>query len=181
MQFNFKNLDDKTREMMEKELDFDLGQGKLYPSKRFNQEGKNIYPSLLREAIRAGNEQTLAMSLTPNFFETKEIRITKNGPISAQIPITANITLAEGEFNRFYMRALCILASEDSHLLKVYRAKQVSNPRIESEQMIGNNVDPKALLKDLRTNIGIDTFLGLPKGPNSGLSVELIIHPTELK
>src|SRR6266851_5569734 len=33
--------------------------------------------------------------------------------------------------------------------------------------------DPKALLTDLRSNPGVDTALGLPPGPNSGLSARL--------
>ena len=174
MEFNFKNLDDKTRQMMEKEMNLDLTQGRLYLSRRLNESGRNTYPSLLQSAIKAGNERTLATTLVSKFFNIKEVRTIKNVPISATVPITANKTLAEGEFNRFYMRGLCVRAIEENRSLKVYRAKQVNNPRIESEQMMGKDIDPKALLEDLRTNIGIDTFPGLPKGPNSGLSVELI-------
>lgn len=45
--------------------------------------------------------------------------------------------------------------------------------RSASEAMIGSHIDPHALLEDLRTHQGIDTALGLPPGPNSGLSVKL--------
>jgi hypothetical protein len=58
--------------------------------------------------------------------------------------------------------------------LKVYRARYSENPRYESEQKIGSFVDAEKLLADLRNNIGIDTHLGVPGGPNSGLSVELV-------
>ena len=54
-----------------------------------------------------------------------------------------------------------------------YRAKQVSNPRPELEALIGQSIDPAKLLNDLQTKIGVDTALGLPAGPNSGLSAKL--------
>lgn len=81
--------------------------------------------------------------------------------------------LAEGEFNRYYIRALCLRAIEEGKKLKVYRAKEVGNPRSESAVKIGQEVDSQLLLADLRKNIGIDTCFGLPAGPNSGLSVRL--------
>ena len=87
----------------------------------------------------------------------------------------ASEVFAEGEFNRFYIRALCKrVISDNKGRLEIYRAKQVSNPRIESEMMIGRIIDPSKLLDDLRTNIGVDTVLGLPCGPNSGLSIRII-------
>ena len=88
----------------------------------------------------------------------------------AAVPSDAHTTLAEGEFNRFYLRAICLKALEIGAEIEVYRAKSVRNPRPESEAMIGKRLDPNELLQDLRENIGVDTALGLPQGPNSGLS-----------
>jgi hypothetical protein len=86
----------------------------------------------------------------------------------------AHEMLAEGEFNRFYIRALCLRAIEDGIPdVVVYRAKPVENPRSESQQKIDEHVSPEALLRDLRIHPGVDTALGLPPGPNSGLSVRL--------
>ncbi|RKG58962.1 hypothetical protein D7X30_15455 [Corallococcus sp. AB011P] len=87
--------------------------------------------------------------------------------------MTAPDTFAEGEFNRFYIRALCRRAEEDDieHLV-IYRAKAAESPRVESEMRIGQAMVPDRLLRDLRTNIGVGTALGLPQ-PNSGLSVHL--------
>ena len=109
-----------------------------------------------------------------NRLNTIEPRHTKKGIISSRIPSNANEILAEGEFNRFYIRALCRrVIAEKINELEVFRAKQVSSPRLESESKIGMKIDPNKLLKDLRENIGIDTVLGLPAGPNSGLSVKI--------
>ena len=57
--------------------------------------------------------------------------------------------------------------------VEVYRAKTVAEPRPESMAMIGARLGPDALLMDLRANVGVDTALGLPPGPNSGLSGRL--------
>lgn len=57
--------------------------------------------------------------------------------------------------------------------LVIYRAKQVREPRPESQAMIGKNINAKALLDDLRTHPGVEPALGLPPGPNSGLSIKL--------
>jgi hypothetical protein len=81
--------------------------------------------------------------------------------------------LAEGEFNRFYIRALCRRAIEDDiEVVIVHRAKVVENPRPESELKIGREIPARALLEDLRTNIGGLTKFGIPE-PGSGLSVRL--------
>lgn len=90
----------------------------------------------------------------------------------ADVPYTAAGTLAEGEFNRFYIRGLCLRAIEENvPSLVVYRAKAVTNARSESERKIGAGVSPQSLLDDLRSHARLDTALGLPPGPNSGLSV----------
>jgi hypothetical protein len=93
-----------------------------------------------------------------------------------KVPYTAAQTLSEGEFNRYYIRALCLRALKEERELEVYRAKEVSDPRPESQRMIGLILDTKraeTLLNDLRINVGVDTALGLPNGPNSGLSVKI--------
>lgn len=92
----------------------------------------------------------------------------------AKVPVTAPDTLAEGEFNRFYARGLCARAIADGIPdVEVYRGKQVQRPRPESQSKIGNRINVKALLEDLRKSQGVEPALGLPPGPNSGLTVRL--------
>jgi hypothetical protein len=103
-----------------------------------------------------------------------EPRNTKNGVTWAKVPVTAPETLAEGEFNRFYARGLCRRAiDEGKPKVQVYRAKQVVNARSESEALLGQSLPADKLLEDLRASVGTDTALGLPPGPNSGLSIRL--------
>ncbi|WP_410510167.1 hypothetical protein RSJ42_08630 [Methanosarcina hadiensis] len=138
-----------------------------------NEEGAHLYPELLLKAIDEGNEITFGADLLSHgCFNTHVLR---NGK-PTKMPSNAHETLSEGEFNRFYIRALCLRAINEGCELEVYRAKQVSNPRPDSQIMIGHIIDAissESLLNDLRTSTGIDTALGLPNGPNSGLSVRI--------
>jgi hypothetical protein len=175
MKFNFENLDNQTRELMSNEIKADVSAGRLYPSKRFNDKGVHLYPDLLQQSVIKGDEETLASALRANnCFKAEEERQTKKGVIMAKVPDNASQLVAEGEFNRFYIRALCLRATSNKQQLEIYRARHSDNPRVESEMLIGQSVDPEALLADLRKNVGVDTALGLPPGPNSGLSVKLV-------
>ena len=157
------------------EIDSDIAHGRLFDSPRLNAVGKQKYPTLLKEAAEKHDDTWLANELrNGNNFNATEQRNTKNGIVTAKVPVTAPETLAEGEFNRFYLRGLRLRAiNERKSGLIVYRAKQVNDPRPESQAKIGSSIDPNRLLSDLRSNVGIDTFLGLPAGPNSGLSAKL--------
>jgi len=156
---------------MNEEYNLDIENDNIYLSTRFNENGISLYPKLMLNAIKNGNEVSLADTFRQNrcFKETEEY-----AKGYRKVPATAPDTYAEGEFNRYYIRALCLLAIKANSDLEVYRAKEVSNPRSASTEMIGTRVDPHELLSDLRVNIGVDTVLGLPAGPNSGLSVKLV-------
>lgn len=137
-------------------------------SSRLNALGKTKYPDLLLDAMSKGTWKTLADSITPSLLSQTELRAGK--PV--KVPVTANTTLAEGEFNRFYMRGVCKYALEQNiHNVKVYRARESLNHRATSDHLIGKMLSAESLLNDLRMNTGCDTALGLPPGPNSGLSV----------
>ena len=158
------------------ELDHDLEAESLYMSRYLSESGKLRYPHLLREAMLSGTDESLAATLQdPELFVAKyEKRKPKGGYTLASVPHTAPITLAEGEFNRFYLRGLCRrLIASGGGVIEIYRARASSQPRSESEAMIGQQLEAAALLDDLRTNVGVDTALGLPPGPNSGLSGRL--------
>ena len=71
------------------------------------------------------------------------------------------------------MRGIALRAISTGQTLTIYRARHSENPRSESEAMIGKEIDAYKLLSDLHDNIGTDTALGLPPGPNSGLSIKL--------
>ncbi len=90
------------------------------------------------------------------------------------MPLNASTMLCEGEFNRFYIRAVCLKAINlNQELITVYRARESANPRSTSIELENTTFSAKDLLNDLRVNIGVDTAFGLPPGPNSGMSVKL--------
>ena len=118
----------------------------------------------------------LAVQLSaPGMFESDYVKATPSGGTTvARVPRTAPQTFAEGEFNRFYLRGLCLRALDEGKRIEAYRAKTVTAPRPASLMLVGTKFDPKRLLADLRAHQGIETALGLPVGPNSGLSGKLV-------
>jgi len=176
MSMNYAQLDQETRRLMLDEIQTDEREGKLYISPRLSQTGVAEYPQLQRHAAESGTDDSLAASLKQNGrLNATEQRAKPSGGYSiVRVPVTAAETLAEGEFNRFYVRALCRRQMSGGGRLVVHRAKQVQNPRPESEALIGTNPNAQTLLEDLRTNIGVETALGVPKRPNSGLSVQIV-------
>jgi hypothetical protein len=176
MALSLSNLDHETRRYMLEEIDRDNHNRTLYLSPRLSGVGLRDYPTLLSKAAESHDDAWLASELRSQsrLNTSEQRRKPKGGFTTVAVPITAADTLAEGEFNRFYIRGLCRLALDrEISRLVVYRAKSVANPRPESIAKEGTDIDPRALLEDLRTSPGVDTALGLPPGPNSGLSAKL--------
>ena len=174
------NLDDdkRTRKFMLEELEHDLAHKTLYLSSNLNEIGRRNWESLLRSAIESGNDVSLAENLRLLGYMKVYAAPRKTAKGYTKPPIVSRDApemLAEGEFNRFYIRGLCRRAQEDdiSEVI-IYRAKAVRNPRPESQARIGVKLPVNKLLEDLRKNIGVDPALGVPAGPKSGLSVKLI-------
>ncbi|MBQ1016378.1 hypothetical protein KBX71_00680 [Micromonospora sp. D93] len=169
------DLNDATRAAMINEVEADIETGSLFVSRRLNGTGMSRWPRMMIDAARTGDPESLAFCIrSEGLLVDLEVSHRNGQPYEKKVPTNAAETLAQGEFVRFYMRAVCIQALSAGTKVRVYRAKSAMNPRRESEAKIGNVVDPAELLADLRRNVGMDTFLGLPPGPNSGLCVRLI-------
>jgi hypothetical protein len=174
--FNWENLDERTRQLMLAEIDRDLAEGMLYESVRLTASGAAAWESLFRAACQSGDDGTFAVALgAPGGPHIKAREPNPKSPIGddKDVPYNAATTMAEGEFNRIYIRALCVRALEDGVSLEVYRARPSQNPDPVSEAKVGDSPDAAALLADLRSHQGVATALGLPPHPNSGLSVRL--------
>jgi hypothetical protein len=176
MALELLNLDSKTRSEMVKEIDSDQRTGTLFFGKLLRPQARGDYAGLLRQAAVEHDDAWLADALRRGrMMKTHTERATQSGGATlVAVRRDAPQMLAEGEFNRFYMRGLCARAiSENIPKLVIYRAKEVANPRPESMARLGQLVDAARLLEDLRENVGDDTVLGVPGGPNSGMSVRL--------
>ncbi len=175
MALRYEDLDERTRRFMLEEVEADASQGFLYISPRLNTSGQQGFEQLLKEAVREHDDAWLADQLRyGDYLNATLQRQTKKGVTMQKMPSNAPDTLAEGEFNRFYIRGLCRRAIEDGiNEVEVYRGRESSRPRPESEAMIGKRLPAYVLLEDLRLSPGVEPALGLPPGPNSGLTVRL--------
>lgn len=180
MSLTYENLDDETRRLMVAEIAADIEEGKrdpsrgLYVSNYLNDRGAALWPDLLLEAAHRGSDDTLARELDGHrcFKAQVERRKSSGGYTMARVPVTAAQTLAESQFNMYYMRALAARALEINAGLIVYRAKWVENPRETSEQMIGTTLDAAEVLAGLRATRGVNPPSHIPL-PNTGLTVRL--------
>lgn len=169
------NLTADVRRRMLAEVEADIQDRRLLASKRFTAAGVRDYPDLMRRAVAAESIPWLTSELNAGGrIKTQEERNYRGTVKMVDVPHTAAQTFAEGEFNRFYARGLCsfLLETDPDAEVEIYRAKAVENPRSESQRLLGSLVRADKLLNDLRTSIGFDTALGVPNGPNSGLSVK---------
>jgi len=176
MALEFRNLDERTRQLMLREVEKDIEAGSLFLSPRLSEQGQDDYPNLLKGSIRKGSEVTLAASLREwNCFNTHDERPKPGGAVTlVKMPSTAADVLAEDEFNRYYIRALCVRAIEDGiENLIICRAKTVNSPRAGSQAKRGASIAPQPLLDALRARTTVDVALGLSAGPSSGLTVQL--------
>lgn len=174
MGIRYSNLDPVTRTLMRAESEL----GGHYESPRLNAEGLSRWVDMLNQAIENGDDDWLAEQLrTLPYFNSEEPYVRNGNTHWRRINIEhAAQQLAEGEFNRYYLRGLCRRAQNDNVTdLVVYRGKEVARPRPESEAKIGTLVNVGTLLTSLRKNdfVSIEDALGLPGGPNSGLTARL--------
>lgn len=169
--FHLHQLDNKTREIMKKELEMDLNGNGPYKSPRLNSEGVRQFPDSLKDAIESGNGISFSNALR-QYFKSFESYIRKGRQFKRKIPSDAHLVLGQGQFNIYYMRAICQIAlSQGIKEVEIYRAKQSKEPRRSSQVQIGSKLGAIKLLKELRntSEFGSKEFqIGLP---NSGLSV----------
>ncbi len=168
----YENLDDETRRLMIQEIDRDVGDNTIYISNYFQDDAKDAWIELLNQAANQSDDDWLIYSVeTGGLLKTHTLRANaKKGFIQVKVPHTAAMNISEGQFNQFYIRALCVRADAEGFDLEVYRAKAVENPR-DDAYPIGSKVDPLQLLEELRENKGAGSTIAQP---NSGRSVRLV-------
>lgn len=176
MTLQLQQLDAQTRELMLEELEYDLDRNQLHISPYLSGQGVHDFARLLREAMDNGDEATLAEALGQmrRIARTAHRRLPDGGYNIVTVPYNAAEMIADDAFNRYYIRAVCRRAlAEGEDEVVVYRARPVGRPRPRSEELLETAVNPAELLEDLRQHSGEKSELGIPGGPNSGISVYL--------
>lgn len=172
--FNFESLDETTRKYMLEAISEAEKSGNIYYSTRFNDEGFNQWLPLLKKAAEKYNEHWLAFQLeSVNLMKGLEGSMTPSGGYTIKhVPDTAAETMAEGQFNRFYILGLCKRArAENISQLEVYRARESAAPRRESQNLIGSKFSIDYIESQLLKTA--DSFKSHLVKPNSGLSLRL--------
>lgn len=145
------------RRLMIAELQWSIERNKIYRSKHFTQLGLKEYPLLLEQALLAGNPDSLEESLNVTAY------------FLPGTPKNAPQIFAWDEFNKYYMRALCRLAQTlPGSRLVVVRGRHSSNPKPESNRLLGTEKNPLKFIAGLREVPKVNPF-----GANSGLTLEL--------
>jgi hypothetical protein len=174
MGFAYRDLDQSTRNLMIEEIEFDVAGGDMYVSRFLNETGARRWCALTEEAVRAGDDDSLARALASGCMASHyERRLPKSaGFTMASVPHIAPQTLAEGQFNMYYMRALGRRAVAEGRSLMIYRAKERKEHRPGSDAMVGSTIDARLVLDELRRTKGVEPSIQIPM-PNTGLSVQL--------
>lgn len=167
--FDFLNLDDTARNLMLLEIEHDINNQQLYISDRLNEIGRNNYHSYLVRSVKESDEAFFESLLDLNtHFNQSYLRQAKE----VKMPSNASTLLCQSEFNRYYIRAICQRAINDGiETVEIYRARESSWTRPESEAKIGTTISAIDLLNDLRTSVGKESQL-FPE-INSGLCVKI--------
>ncbi|HEV7837493.1 MAG TPA: hypothetical protein VGO75_05430 [Gemmatimonadaceae bacterium] len=175
MPLQYENLDPTTRRYALAELDHDLTTGAFHLSERLRPEANAEYQRLLRDALRYYDDRWLEEHAADLLVETESRRTRSGGTTTARIPQMATRMLAEGDFNRYYMRGVAMRAIEEGRqILEVYRARLSMEPRPESAELEGRRVPAAEVLDHLRGPLSADPSTAPLGRTNSGLSVRLV-------
>lgn len=162
--FTYHELDGFTRKYMRQEFLLDRDQGVLYGSKLMSEEGLQVFPDLLLEALNYGTDETLARKLEPSSYW---------GPRARN---NSHQALAEEQFNQYYMRGLMRKLLEEGHSeAEVYRACEEYSAGRRGAQP-GEIVNCEEALADLR-DANRDQWrgkTGLVRCSKSGISLKRV-------
>jgi hypothetical protein len=157
---------DSVRNLMLEEFEQDVKEDKLFISNLLNPGSRDKYIYLFSEAILKGDDSSLARTILINgLLNDKISQRDYTGKVKImKTPKDAHITLAEEEFNRFYMRGVCKAAASQGKSVKVYM-----HDKPEFKQI---TLDPVRVLGDLRKHIEIYKALKVPYG-SDGASLQI--------
>lgn len=144
---------------MAAELDLDIERYEHpYQGVYLTPTGLSDYVGLLRAAMAGGTEMSLIAALN----EADRVSAT---------PADAARRLGSTEFNRYYMRAICLRAQgHGTNAVVGHRLRDSNVPRKTSDGLEGTRMSAPRILENLRGRLGRDTETDLGR-PNSGMSL----------
>ena len=174
MPLKYENLDPTTRRYSLAELERDIERGAVIASQRLRPGSEERYRELLREALKYYDDQWLEERVTELLEPTEQRSTRTGGRTRVKMPANAARLLAEGDFNRYYMRGVSARAlAEGRREVEVYRARLSERPRAASVAIEGERLPAAEVLEELR-GLAADNRTGARLSqPNSGMSVRL--------
>jgi hypothetical protein len=174
MPLHYENLDPITRRHAIAELDRDIAAGTFHASERLRPTAIDSYQRLLREALSYYDDLWLEERASDLIVDVEPRRTASGTQTTAKVPQMASRMLAEGDFNRYYMRGVATRAVEEGRqIVEVYRARLSHEPRRESAELEGHRLAAPDVLDQLRGESAAEPAVRLGR-PNSGLSVRLV-------
>ena len=120
----YESLDPTTRRFALAELEQDSTVGGFHLSERVRATVAAEYRRLLREAIAYYDDAWLEERAADLLVDFEVRRTPSGGTTTAKLPDMAARMLAEGDFNRYYMRGVAPRAlDEHREVVQVYRAR----------------------------------------------------------
>jgi hypothetical protein len=175
MPLQYENLDPATRRYAINELDGDLASGAFHASSRLRPSAVGEYQRLLHEALRYYDDLWLEERTADLLVDFETRRTSSGGQATVKIPQMAPRMIAEGDFNRYYMRGVCLRAIEEGRqVVEVYRARLSLEPRPESAELEGRRLSARDVLDHLRGLTSNEPATAPLGRLNSGLSVRLV-------
>ena len=175
MPLQYESLDPTTRRFALAELDDDVARDAFHVSERLRPTAVADYRKLLHESIRYYDDRWLEERLDPLLVDFELRRTPSGGETTAKVPEMAARQLAEGDFNRYYMRGVCARAIEEQRqVVEVYRARLSLEPRPESAELEGRRLDAQAVLDHLRGSPDTDPTVSALGRHGSGLSLRIM-------
>lgn len=177
MPLQYLDLDPTTRRHALAEFEGDREAGRFFPSERLRPTAIAEYEGLLHEALRFYDDHWLEERVGGLLVDFESRQTPSGAQTTARVPATAARMLAEGDYNRYYMRGVALRAIEEGRgVVEVYRARLSLEPREESAEIEGRRLPATDVLDYLRGASTADSAAeaGRLGRPNSGLSVRLV-------
>jgi len=172
MAMHYEELDDQTRGYMLSEFEAEQASGNPYLSKALSPAGLEFFPDLMREAIKSGNERSLARALEREDLWKAEETYTRGGVTRSRKRniLQSAVRLALTEFSTWYVRGLARrLLDEGIEECEVCRGEQPKWEPGECAEHEGRIVPVREIYDNHRARYwpepGDETAFSIPFGP----------------